>query len=343
MFEVKKLGVILSPTKNDFESRAVLNPGVYQEGETVHLFYRATDRKHISTIGYAKLEGPTNVVERKIEPVIVPEEDYERMGTEDPRITKIDDTFYMTYVAHDGKNAVTAYASGKDLFKLKKHGVITPDISYDEAASLFRDEKLKDRYFMFESYYEEGAGKDVLLWDKDVFFFPRKIKGQYALLQRILPDIQIAYFKSFKSLQKRSFWEKYLSDLDSKVVLENKFWFESRNIGGGAPPIETDDGWLLIYHAVEELNKQRVYHAGAALMDINDPTKLIGRLDHPLFSPKEEWEVSGEVGHVVFPTGTAIFGEDLYIYYGAADEHIAVAQVRLKDLLSELKNPKNNQ
>lgn len=134
-----------------------------------------------------------------------------------------------------------------------------------------------------------------------------------------------------------------MSDLDSKVVLENKFWFESRNIGGGAPPIETDDGWLLIYHAVEELNKQRVYHAGAALMDINDPTKLIGRLDHPLFSPKEEWEVSGEVGHVVFPTGTAIFGEDLYIYYGAADEHIAVAQVRLKDLLSELKNPKNNQ
>jgi len=337
MIEVTKLGTILSPTKLTFEKRAVLNPGCYQEGDFVHVFYRASDKKHISTIGYAKLAGPTKVIERTKEPIMGPEYDYERLGMEDPRITKIGDTFYMTYVAHDGKNAVTAYASGKNLFKLKKRGIITTKLRYDEAADMFREEKLKDRYFMFESYYEEFAGKNVRLWEKDVLLFPKKIRGKYALLHRVLPDIQIAYFKNFSELKKESFWEDYFRNLAAYVVLENKYWFESRNIGGGAPPIETNEGWLIIFHSVEELNKQRVYHASAALLDLNDPTKIIGRLDKPLFSPTEKWEIKGEVGHVVFPTGTAIFGKCLYIYYGAADENIAVAQVNLQDLIDELK------
>lgn len=335
---VEKLGIILTPTTNEFERTGVLNPGIYQDGETVHVFYRAIDQNMESSIGYAKLDGPTKVVERWTEPIIKRDYPYESKGVEDARIVKIGKIFYLTYVAHDGKNALIAYAAGRDIKELKKQGVISPKITYDEAADIFREEeKLKDRYFMFEAYYEEFGGKGILLWEKDGFLFPKKIKNKYALIHRILPDMHVIYFRSFRDLKRKSFWKKYLKNLSDYVILENKYWFESRNIGGGAPPIETDDGWLLIFHAVEELNKARVYHAGAALLDKKDPTKVIGRLDKPLFSPTEPWEKSGHTSSVVFPTGTAVFNKDLYIYYGAADSSIAVVKVELKSLIKELK------
>lgn len=334
--KVKKLGIILAPTENKFENRAVLNPGVFQEGNRVHIFYRAIDKRNNSSIGYARLNGPTEVVERWDTPFMARTRPYEKRGCEDPRITKIGNTYYMTYVAHDGKNAVTAYAVSRDLKKFQKKGIITPKLSYDYIGRIFRKEKLKDRYFMFESFYEEYAGKDVYLWEKDVFLFPKKINGKLAMLHRILPDIQVIYFDSFKQLQSNRYWVKYLKNLPKYVVLENKYWFESRNVGGGAPPIETPKGWLLIYHAVEELNKKRVYHAAAALVSKKDPTKYIGRLHYPLFSPDQDWERHGFVQNVVFPTGTATFGDDLYIYYGAADKFIAVAKVNKNALIKEI-------
>ena len=335
---VEKLGVILEPTERSFEKRAVLNPGVYQEGEFVHLFYRAIDGRNLSSIGYARLKGPTEVVERRTSPIIRREWDYEKKGVEDPRIVKIGRTFYMTYVAHDGKNAMTAYATSADLKIFKKRGIISPRITYDDAADMFRDEQLKDRYFMFEAYYEEFAGKDVLLWEKDIFLFPKKIGGKYALLHRVLPDIQLMYFNRIGELKQQKFWKEHLQKLPQHVLLENKYWFESRNIGGGAPPIETKDVWLLIFHTVEELNRARIYHASAALLNKENPLKVIGRLDYPLFSPQREWEKKGFVSNVVFPTGTALFGDDLYIYYGSADKRIAVAKVKLSELISELKS-----
>jgi len=335
---LKRLGIVLKSTKKLFERRAVLNPACFQEGKFVHVFYRAIDDNNNSTIGYAKLKGPTEVIERKEIPLIPRNYDYEKMGIEDPRIVKLGKTFYLTYVAHDGKNAQTAYATSSDLKNWKKKGIISPLITYDFAASLFRKEKLKDRYFMFEAYYKDLAGDDVLLWFKDVFLFPKKINGHFAMLIRILPDIQIVFFRNFKELKDRKFWKKYLKNLSKNVVLENKYWFESRNIGGGSPPIYTKDGWLVIFHTVEELNKSRVYHASVALLDKKNPLKVIGRLSSPLFSPEEPWEKEGFVNNVVFPTGTAIFGEDLYIYYGASDDKIAVVKTNINELIKKLKN-----
>jgi len=154
-------------------------------------------------------------------------------------------------------------------------------------------------------------------------------------VHRILPDIQVIYFKDFKQLTK-DYMKRYLKGLYDYVVLQSKFWYESRNIGGGCPPIETDKGWLIIYHAVDDMDKGRIYRAGAALLDKKDPTKVIGHLRRPLFSPEKKWEREGNVPNVVFPTGHAIFGKRLYMYYGAADERIAVASVNLKLLLKEL-------
>lgn len=334
---VEKLGVILKPTKNKFESRAVLNPAVYQSGKSVHMFYRAISDKGVSSIGYAKLNGPTKIVERRETPLMIPENKYEKKGVEDPRITKIGKKFFMTYVAHDGKHAVTAYADGVNFLNLKKRGVITPEIKYDQAAKYFREGKLKDRYFMFESYYEEQAGEDVYIWEKDVILFPKKFGGNFAMIHRVLPDIQLIYFKNFDEIKSETFWKEYLKKLSKYVLLENRYWFESRNIGGGAVPLETKDGWLLIFHTVEEINRDKIYHASAALLDLKNPLKVIGRLDQPLFSPTEEYERGGFPYNVVFPTGTAVFGDDLYIYYGAADNVIAVLKVKLSELLRELK------
>lgn len=334
---IKKLGPILEPTINEFERTAVLNPAVYQEGEFVHIFYRAIDGEGKSTIGYAKLKGPTKVIERSKEAIISDDYPYEKKGVEDPRIVKLDNTFYLSYVAHDGKNALTAYAISKDLKNFKKKGLISPLMTYHKAGKFFREQKLKDRYSMFQTYYEEMAGEDVKIWFKDVFLFPKKIKGNYAMMIRVLPDIQLICFKDFKQLKSKPFWENYIKNISHYVILENKYWFESRNIGGGAPPLYTKYGWLVIFHAVEELNKARVYHASAALLDKNNPLKVIGRLEEPLFSPEEKWEKQGFVSNVVFPTGNAVFGKYLYMYYGAADKRIAVAKVNLEQLIKKLK------
>ncbi|MBI5079472.1 pesticidal protein Cry7Aa [Candidatus Wolfebacteria bacterium] len=335
--KVEKLGLVLEPTKNSFEKTAVLNPACYQDGEFVHVFYRAIDGLNRSSIGYAKLHGPNKVVERWNHPIIGRDYPYEKKGVEDPRITKIGNIFYVTYVVHDGRDALIAYATSRDLKNFKKRGIISPRITYDRAADFFRRDKLKDRYFMFEAFYEEFANKKVLLWEKDGFLFPKKIKGKFAMVHRVLPDIHVIYFRNFSQLKSGKFWKHYLRQLSQYVILENKYWFESRNIGGGAPPVETKDGWILIFHAVEELNKERVYRAGAALLDRKNPQKVIGRLDYPLFEPEKKWEKTGFVNNVVFPTGTAVFGDDLYIYYGAADRAIAVAKVSIKKLIQELK------
>jgi predicted GH43/DUF377 family glycosyl hydrolase len=119
-------------------------------------------------------------------------------------------------------------------------------------------------------------------------------------------------------------------------VLDPLYAHESSYIGSGCPPIETENGWLLIYHGVEETDKGLVYSACAALLDLNDPSKELARLPKALFSPEYEWELQGEVNNVVFPTGTALFGNTLFIYYGAADTHIACATVSLPTLLAEL-------
>lgn len=336
MIKIKREGVILEPTLNSFENKSVLNPGVYQDGQTVHLIYRAINKDLVSCLGYARLNGPIKVAERWNQPLMAPKYSYEKNGLEDPRIVKIGQVFYMTYVAHDGKNALIAYAYGRDLFKLKRGGIISPNITYAKAGRLFKYSKLKDNYYFFEAFYKNYGGKNIKIWEKDGLLFPEKIDNKFVLIHRVLPDMQSVYFKHFGQLQNKKFWHGYLANLSKYVILESEHNFESRNIGGGAPPIKTDRGWLLIYHAVEESNKCRIYSAGAALFSLEHPRRLIARLPYPLFTPAEDYETSGLVNQVVFPTGTSIFKNHLYIYYGAADSHIAAIKVSLNGLLEEL-------
>ena len=340
MIEVKKTGVLLTPTKLEFENEGVLNPAVFREGDSVHIFYRAVQKGNFSSIGYCRLDGPLTLVERWDKPVMIPEFEYETHGVEDARIVKIEDLFYLTYTGYDGTNARGAVATSKDLLHFKKHGVIVPPITYAEFVFLAESSgKVNENYYRNHKFYYQEADpeKKMMLWDKNVIFFPRKINDKLVFLHRIRPGIQIATVNGLKEITKE-FWENYFLNLQDNIVMDPVYAHESSYIGGGCPPVETEQGWVLIYHGVEETEKGRVYSACAALLDLNDPSKEIARLPYALFSPEYEWELVGEVNNVCFPTGTALFGNTLFIYYGAADSLIACAYLNLPDLVAELLN-----
>ena len=338
MIKVKKEGIILTKSDAEFENEGVLNPAVIREGDCVHLFYRAVQKGNHSTIGYCKLDGPLTVSERDYKPFMVPEFEYESQGVEDARIVKIDDLFYMTYTGYDGTNARGALATSKNLKHFKKQGIIVPPITYSEFVFLAETAgKVDENYYRnYKFYYQEAdPEKKMMLWDKNVIFFPRRINGNLVFLHRIRPGIQIVSVKSLKDLNK-DFWENYFLHLEKHIVLDPVHQHESSYIGSGCPPIETKHGWLLIYHGVEETEPGLVYSACAALLDLNDPSKELARLPYVLFKPEYEWELKGEVNNVVFPTGTSLFGDTLFIYYGAADTIIACASVNLSELVAEL-------
>ena len=335
MFQSRIEGIILQPTTQEFESQAVLNPaGVAKDG-VIHLFYRAVRPGNFSTIGHCLLSVDNQILQRESKPLLVPEHPYEAQGLEDPRIVFLDDVYYMFYTAYDGKNAMLALATSPDLEHWTKQGVISPHLTYDEAEDIFHHLNLDERYFAFEAYYKHLAGRDVLLWEKDSFLLPQKINGQFALFHRILPGIQLIKFNNFSDLTE-SFWRAHLREIDRHIVLEPKFAWESRNIGGGCPPLPTLAGWLFIYHAVEQLPTGFIYHAGAALLDKTNPQRVIGRLSQPLFSPQEPWEKEGRVANVVFPTSALIRHSRVYVYYGAADSLIACKSFDLNELLLAL-------
>ncbi len=335
MIQVKKEGVILKKTKLSFENDSVLNPAIMQDGNTIHMLYRAVRTGNYSTVGYCRLDGPMNVVERHETPLIIPFTTEESKGVEDPRIVQIEGTYYITYTAYDGVNALGALITSTDLKHFKREGIITPMFAFDEFKVLAEcNNKVNPKYFRHGRHFDPN--NKIYLWDKDVIFFPRKINGKFAFLHRIKPGIQVAMYDKIEDLNKE-YWSNYFLHFNDNVIIDPiDVKHESSYIGGGCPPIETDDGWLMIYHGVYDTSNGYVYTAAVALLDIDDPRKVIARLPYPLFEPKEDYELNGVVNNVVFPTGTALFDDKIYIYYGAADKVIACASVSLKELLKEL-------
>jgi predicted GH43/DUF377 family glycosyl hydrolase len=346
MITIKKEGILLSKTERGFENEGVLNPAAIREGNSVHLFYRAVSKGNYSSIGYARLKGPLTVETRSESPVLFPQFEYESHGIEDPRITKTEGTYYLTYTAYDGVNALGALASSADLVLFQKMGLIVPCISYEEFSHLAQAKgAINEKYIRYNinRVAQEKKEKPLFIWDKNVIFFPEKIKGKFCFLHRVRPDIQIVSVEKLEDLT-TEFWQNYFLCLDDHIVLAPKYKHEVSYIGGGCPPIKTEQGWLLIYHGVHDTIQGYVYSACAALLDLENPQKEIARLPYPLFKPELPWELKGEVNNVCFPTGAVQFDEKLYIYYGAADERIACASLDISELLKELLlNPVKNE
>ncbi len=339
MIEVKKEGVLMNKTLLGFENEGVLNPATIRDGDCIHLFYRAVSKGNHSSVGYCKLKDPLTIEERYDVPVLYPQFDYESQGVEDPRIVKIEDTYYLTYAAYDGINALGALATSTDLIHWNKYGIIVPHTTYDEFKHLAGCKTpLNEKYARYNdrnTLHLTNPNKKILLWDKNVMFFPRKINNQLYFLHRVKPDIQIAAVNNLEELTKE-FWDNYLLHWCDNIALAPKFDHEVSYIGGGCPPIETEHGWLIIYHAVHDSIRGYVYCTCVALLDLENPLKEIARLPYPLFEPGEDWELEGEVNNVCFPSGAIVSDDTLYIYYGAADERIATASTSFSELVAEL-------
>jgi len=300
---------LLEPIGNHaWEAKAVFNPGVVQAGGRIHLLYRSLAADDTSYIGYASTTDGTHLDERSSEPVYVPREKFEKKaaagvgsGCEDPRLTLIDGRVYMTYTAYDGRNP--------------------PRIAL---TSIDQRDFLAKRWNWSRPQLISPPGVD----DKDCAIFPRKIGGKYAVLHRLGKSVWIDFFKDLKFEG-----EEWLGG--SILMSPRSGPWDSRKIGIGGPPIETKKGWLLLYHGISK-REDRHYHVRAALLDLKNPRRVLARSKYPIFEPETPYEKNGLVANVVFPCGTAILGDDLYVYYGGADKIVGVATVKLPKMLDLL-------
>ncbi|KPJ62648.1 MAG: hypothetical protein AMS15_03275 [Planctomycetes bacterium DG_23] len=204
--------------------------------------------------------------------------------------------------------------------------------------------KMGDQYFIFYTAYSryspriglaktrdfstfERVGLVSQPTNKDAVLFPKKFGNRFVRLDR--PSTS----------GRQDMWISYSDDLiywgDSRIVMEVRpgYW-DCATIGAGVPPIETEKGWLEIYHGVRVTAGGRLYRLGCALFDLEDPSKLIGRSGPAILSPREPYERTGDVPNVVFTCG-AVMEEngEVRIYYGAADTCICVATASLHDLI----------
>lgn len=295
MFKLRRLTQkpILSPiNEHEWEKQAVFNTAAIYENNKFHLFYRASNNgfvlntekpeekfKFVSSIGYAVSNDGINF-ERFDEPLIIGETEQEEWGVEDPRITKIDDKYYMLYTGF----------GGRDWTDFRICMVWSDDMKNWKGHRIVLDEP-----------------------NKDAGLLPEKINGKYVLFHRRVPDIWIAYSDDLSN------WTEH------KIIMSPiPGTWESKKIGIAGPPIKREDGWLLIYHGVDDNN---VYRLGAALLDLNDPSRVIARQKEPILEPELDWEINGLVPNVVFSCGTVDFNGMYYVYYGGADTHIGVAVV----------------
>jgi beta-1,2-mannobiose phosphorylase / 1,2-beta-oligomannan phosphorylase len=296
---------ILKPINaNWWESEAVFNPAILYDGDKVHMLYRAVgkDDNYISRIGYASSVDGFNF-QRQNGIAMGPVEDYEKYGLEDPRLIQIDSQIFITYVVLSdyvsrGPIGSTALATTTDFKEYVRFGIIT----------------------------SKGSN------NKDVVLFHEKINNKYLFLHRPTGWVGEKF-----GVDKPSIWLGEGGSLTNfenhTILLRPKYQWEDSRIGSGPPPIKTKKGWLLIYHGVDT---NLVYRTGAVLLDISDPSKVVGRTENPILEPEELFEKTGYVKNVVFPTGSCIIDDDLFLYYGGADKVCCVATVKLDSLLERI-------
>ncbi|HEY2004301.1 MAG TPA: hypothetical protein VGH44_04270 [Candidatus Saccharimonadia bacterium] len=299
---------------HSWEAGSVFNPTVWEhEPGQYGMLYRATNDvntsqsgRYVSSIGLAWSQDGINW-ERQPEPLIKPDQPYENsLGCEDPRITKLGDTYYIFYTAvsqHDPLQVRIALATTTDFKTVQKYGVIGPDQS-SKAATLF----------------------------------PEPINGKYNLLwaDQAGPDSRIilSHFDSLEQLThtKPDDWtpEKIAAGW---LKIPAAGIFTDQEVG--ARPIKTPDGWLFIFSG---FSKEPRWTICAALLDLADPSHVLATTPGPLLLPETEAEKTGVVNNVCFPEGALIIGNNLYVYYGSGDQGICLATCKLTDLIAELKS-----
>jgi beta-1,2-mannobiose phosphorylase / 1,2-beta-oligomannan phosphorylase len=320
----KKNPILVPNEANWWESKAVFNCAILHYENKFHMLYRAIGEyeRYISRIGYASSTDGCSFA-RSNHIALEPMQDYEQYGIEDPRMVEIDNQVYITYVilsayVTDGAivEASTALATTTDFLKYTRLGVITTKGSNNKDVVLFPEKMSQQQQssVLSASNNTDGAGK---------YFFLHRPSGWIGSKYGVnKPSIWLGEGNALTNFEKHT------------LLLKPEEDWEELKVGAGPPPIKTRTGWLVIYHGV---SRDKVYRAGAALLDLHDPSKIIGRTKTPILEPKEPYEKFGDVSNVVFPTGACVVDNDkLFVYYGGADRVCCLATADLNYLLDQI-------
>jgi len=311
--------ILFPRQKKGWEAKAVFNSAVVKLGGKIHFLYRAVGREGVSVFGYASSKDGFGVEERSFNPVFNHFWFFEKSqkaaplvfyssggggqgGSEDPRITKLEDKLYVTYTAFDG--------------------VTWPRIGF---TSIKTGDFLKKRWRWQKPVLISPPGEMHKNW----VIFPEKIKGKYAILHSISPQIGIDYRDSL--------------DFDGKTFIRSYYHGKSPDAlwekvvkGTGPPPIKTPLGWLILYHGLDTDFWQ--YKMGAMILDKANPEKILFRARRPILEPTEVYENQGLKPGIVYSCGATVAGGKLLVYYGGADTVLCLATAPLEEFLGKLKS-----
>jgi len=302
LFQRHKLNPILTANDWPYPIHSVFNPGatLLSDGTTL-LLCRVEDRRGHSHLSAARSANGVDGWQIDPHPTLPADPEHfpeECWGIEDPR---------LTYVPELKRYAVvyTAYSSSG------------PGV----ALALTEDFRKFERYGMI-----------MPPEDKDAALFPHRIGGNWAMIHRPVGNAGA------------HMWISYSPDLrhwgshKRMLVARSGGWWDANKIGLSPPPIETPQGWLVIYHGVRHTAAGAIYRLGLALFDLHIPEYCLQRGDEWMFGPQEPYEQFGDVGNVVFPCGYTLApdGDTVHIYYGAADTSIALARTSVRAMLEWL-------
>ncbi|MFB6076352.1 MAG: hypothetical protein ABEK17_04375 [Candidatus Aenigmatarchaeota archaeon] len=309
--------IITPDPDNEWEAWQTFNPAAVEINNRVHFLYRAVGDGGGSRFGYANSKDGFKLDKRFPDPVYEHESiggpykyyysasggSFE--GCEDPRMVKFENEgkIYVTYTACDGGLRV---------------GLTSIEI----------DDFVNGKWNWSRSQIISPPGEVHKNW----VIFPEKINGKYAILHSISPEISIKYVDSL-DFDRDQFIHSYYHPGDPC----NRW--DSYMRGAGPPPIETDDGWLLLYHAMNH-DDMGNYKVGAMLLDKEDPTKILHRCDQPLLVPEEYYENEGFKAGVVYASGAVVKDDKLIVYYGGSDSYVCAAYANFDRFMERLKSEK---
>ncbi len=316
---------IIEPrAENKWESKATFNPAALRTEEKIHLIYRAIGDNDMSVLGYVSSEDGFNFNERLKHPIYLGRKQDKKSfakskskkspisyisggggdgGCEDPRLTLVDDIIYLTYTAFDGWGSLRMALSSITL------------------------KDFLNKEWNWENPIMISPPGEI---HKNWVIFPEKINGKFAVLHSINPSISVEYLDSLEFKGK----DKYIKSFFSS--LKNKGRWDSWVRGAGPPPIKTDKGWLLIYHAMDAYSDPDRYKLGAMLLDLDNPQKILARSREPILEPNEHYENNGWKAGVSYSCGAVEKDGQLLIYYGGADTVSCVAQMNLNEFVDNL-------
>lgn len=288
---------ILRPRGNSWESGHVYNPAAVVKDDQVVLLYRAHADDLVSHVGYAT-SGDGLAFERRPTPVLSPSEDYDRLGCEDPRVTEVDGTYYLTYSGYDGVRALLCLATSHDLLTWTKHGPVFPE---------------------FDTFQPQGNGQPGP-WSKAGGILAQPVNGRHLM-----------YFGE------GSIWSAWSEDLihwtpmPEPILTPESGTFSDFLVEVGPPPIVTNNGLiLLLYNAAVKFPDGSVhYTCGQLLLSPDRPTEVLAQLNRPWLEPATVEERHGLVSNVTFVEGLVHFRDTWFAYYGQSDSTLGVATYRV--------------